>query len=242
MNKNKKIICLAFFLPTFLISCGGRKIPEGPIKDLLDSFRVEKAIENVKNAKLESLSIDTENGKEIGRIKTSYEFSVENNQYYLYRHQSFSGNYVVNDLKEFQVLIYSLDKQNNTFFHKTIRNDQLDDTNLLKNQVENKITKFFYMEESSGFHSGGQYYGDALYVNGYRYYMNLTINEQHDILTYKLVNDATYEGFIINQEYSVNNFGMLLNYYTNIEDLKNGDITTTINIEYNTILDKKNNI
>lgn len=244
MNKiEKSLFLLVPFLSLTLSSCLRGNIPEGPIKDLLDSFNVTDAREFATTAQLKSTITDYVGGKITGRVDTTFEFDARNDQYYIYRHQLFEGTYVVGDLKELEYLVYSLDKENIRFFHKTYRNNVLDDKTLLQDDVRERVRNFFYLKEDSGFHQGGQYFGDVLYVNGYRYHMNLTLNEKKETLTYKLVNDATHDGVLINQSYTVNKYGMLLNYTNSALNRENSDeISTTISVIYNEELTKKGDL
>ena len=65
----------------------------------------------------------------------------------------------------------------------------------------------------------GYYYGDSIKINR-KYYELFTLDEENEILNYKLFNDNTHPDYVVNITFSVNNFGMLLNLETTTKELE----------------------
>lgn len=235
MWKIKKSILLAFVIT--LTACTNPNVPDD-LQHFCRQFSFQKAIQNHLKGDL-NYSIkyyDKEQLEGQNNVVLAYDFSNKEN-YICDVEQIYEGIYVIDNVIKKSI---SLDKDDTSDGYiiktttTTLTEDDSDvDFSISTSTKEENVTSDyafkqfqdkFFGYDLNGLYSQGLYYGDALYYMLDSNYMFMEINEEDNTLTYKL--DKTYietDNTYIAYEYKVDSYGMLLDYYNEMNDAPSED-------------------
>ncbi len=238
----KRYLKILLLISIFTLCSCNSKIPEGPIRDYIEGFSINKALDNIFTASLEYYNYEyNSSGEEIGKAYCYFEFDRSNEKLpYLYLYRTYEGSLVQeDDVKEKEVLKY-IDESKT--YGCEITDGVRKDLTVDKTKINDSITSFFYKDKTYDYYRGGLYYGDLIKISAEKWHINFSISED-GLLRYQLINDMTYEGAIFNTDYTVTKEGMLKDYYYDGTIIETKDkILNTIKIEYNIELDKRTSI
>ena len=110
-------------------------------------------------------------------------------------------------------------EEDDKYFRYLIEDDQSSKSEISKDTITTYFKKFFYTSDAGNMYLDGYYYGDSIKINR-KYYELFTLDEENEILNYKLFNDNTHPDYVVNTTFSVNKFGMLLNLETSTKELE----------------------
>lgn len=237
----KTRIFLSLLSLIFLSGCNAKTLPDGDIKTFIYNFDYDEAYLNTNICSSKVIQKDFKGENEIGSLVSNTVFEKNDNFIYFYEEIKYSGNYVENNINSYQELDYLIDGK----FYSKILSNNIEQTPLtIKGEIDKKITNYFYTTLNSNYHMYGKYYGDNILVNAANYYENFTLNSSKDMLTYTLKNDLTKKGYVINNSYTVDKFGMVTNQFSEIKSLDSSGLSVMTNFEakYNGEIEKKENI
>ncbi len=242
MKINKKLSLLTLLISTFSLSLSScnKPIPDGPIKDFVVNFSISKTLQEVLKGKMEQHNYQYDgNGNEISHTYSMMEFDRSDESLpYFYKKATFEGeNKPENSYEYLEVLEY-FDKNNNAGFAQKIEDDKKSDYNVKEINVNDSIDTFFFTQKDYDYYRGSFYYGDLINRAIDKWYINFEVID--DLLVYELVNDITYEDVIMNQKYSVNKYGMLLDYTYDARIISTNErVVNTIKCEYDVEINRK---
>jgi len=225
----KLLIVLSSLL---LVSCGSSSMPEGDIKDFIDSFEYEKTEKSTQSGSCYFKQVDYDGEEILGSSEYEISFSWNSNSLYYKKNATYVGNYIENNLKTY----FEEDScdENNNLSSIIKENGEIKDPLTMKDSIKENIRSYFYTENQSGYHMYGKYYGDNLIINATDYYNNFSLNNDKTLLTYNLENDLTKKDYIINNIFVVDTYGMLVSSNMEVKSLTNSGykISTTFNAQY----------
>ena len=238
---NKKIFSLLLIvLMCFVITGCKKDIPEGDIKNLVESFNIDNARSNIKHGSSTVTSVYYEEGVELGSI-TTYTYIDTRDCYYHYSKTVLSGDYYGNGEDQFMYyeketisylnndgLIIALEKTDGIVEEITYRREDLDTL----------INYFYYTNSDYNYYKGGVYYGDYIRANCAKYYDLFSLNDEKNILTFEVNSISKADDgqeILTMHKYSVNEFGMILDLSTwsMIKENTDTNSKTTMDCNYN---------
>lgn len=193
-----------------LSSCNDYKVRED-VQKYYESINYDKARKNTHNLSLTS-SFEVKENNEITSYRyTTLEACFDKDNYFLDVKESYKGVYAENDLKEAQKKLYI--GEDGKYYQYTNFDGQIQENVVDLTVIENSLTNVFYSSEMGGLKTGGLYYGDDI-KQLYRFQEHMKIDENTGILTLT-VNHFISDGVDNSYSYSLNKYGMLLNYDLN---------------------------
>ena len=211
----KKVLLL--IIPFLLVSCtydGFDKVTS----DFIENFNIKDAYSSTNTVTLNRVSriynYKDNSEKDISNSYTTIIFdkSDVNNLYYFEEVKEYKGE--KNSLKSVEIK-----KEDDKYFRYLIEDDQSSKSEISKDTITTYFKKFFYTSDAGNMYLDGYYYGDSIKINR-KYYELFTLDEENEILNYKLFNDNTHPDYVVNTTFSVNKFGMLLNLETTTKELE----------------------
>ena len=211
----KKVLLL--IIPFLLVSCtydGFDKVTS----DFIENFNIKDAYSSTNTVTLNRVSriynYKDNSEKDISNSYTTIIFdkSDANNLYYFEEVKEYKGE--KNSLKSVEIK-----KEDDKYFRYLIEDDQSSKSEISKDTITTYFKKFFYTSDAGNMYLDGYYYGDSIKINR-KYYELFTLDEENEILNYKLFNDNTHPDYVVNTTFSVNKFGMLLNLETSTKELE----------------------
>ena len=211
----KKVLLL--IIPFLLVSCtydGFDKVTS----DFIENFNIKDAYSSTNTVTLNRVSriynYKDNSEKDISNSYTTIIFdkSDVNNLYYFEEVKEYKGE--KNSLKSVEIK-----KEDDKYFRYLIEDDQSSKSEISKDTITTYFKKFFYTSDAGNMYLDGYYYGDSIKINR-KYYELFTLDEENEILNYKLFNDNTHPDYVVNTTFSVNKFGMLLNLETSTKELE----------------------
>ena len=205
----KKVLLL--IIPFLLVSCtydGFDKVTS----DFIENFNIKDAYSSTNTVTLNRVSriynYKDNSEKDISNSYTTIIFdkSDANNLYYFEEVKEYKSE--KNSLKSVEIK-----KEDDKYFRYLIEDDQSSKSEISKDTITTYFKKFFYTSDAGNMYLDGYYYGDSIKINR-KYYELFTLDEENEILNYKLFNDNTHPDYVVNTTFSVNKFGMLLNLET----------------------------
>ena len=217
---NKKILLILLLVLSFITLTGCRKdIPEGDIKNLVESFNIDNAMSNILYGSSTVTSVHYEDGIELGQI-TTYTYIDRRNGYYHYSKTTLSGNYYGTGEDQFnyyeQETISYIDSEGLIIaFEKT--DGIVKEVTYRREDIDTLINYFYYTNSEYNYYKGGVYYGDYIRANCAKYYELFSLNEEKNILSFEVNSISKAEDkqeILTMHKYSVNEFGMILDLST----------------------------
>ena len=211
----KKVLLL--IIPFLLVSCtydGFDKVTS----DFIENFNIKDAYNSTNTVTLNRVSriynYKDNSEKDISNSYTTIIFdkSDANNLYYFEEVKEYKSE--KNSLKSVEIK-----KEDDKYFRYLIEDDQSSKSEISKDTITTYFKKFFYTSDAGNMYLDGYYYGDSIKINR-KYYELFTLDEENEILNYKLFNDNTHPDYVVNTTFSVNKFGMLLNLETTTKELE----------------------
>ena len=211
----KKVLLL--IIPFLLVSCtydGFDKVTS----DFIENFNIKDAYSSTNTVTLNRVSriynYKDNSEKDISNSYTTIIFdkSDANNLYYFEEVKEYKSE--KNSLKSVEIK-----KEDDKYFRYLIEDDQSSKSEISKDTITTYFKKFFYTSDAGNMYLDGYYYGDSIKINR-TYYELFTLDEENEILNYKLFNDNTHPDYVVNTTFSVNKFGMLLNLETTTKELE----------------------
>ena len=211
----KKVLLL--IIPFLLVSCtydGFDKVTS----DFIENFNIKDAYNSTNTVTLNRVSriynYKDNSEKDITNSYTTIIFdkSDANNLYYFEEVKEYKDE--KNSLKSVEIK-----KEDDKYFRYLIEDDQSSKSEISKDAITTYFKKFFYTSDAGNMYLDGYYYGDSIKINR-KYYELFTLDEENEILNYKLFNDNTHPDYVVNTTFSVNKFGMLLNLETSAKELE----------------------
>lgn len=211
----KKVLLL--IIPFLLVSCtydGFDKVTS----DFIENFNIKDAYNSTNTVTLNRVSriynYKDNSEKDISNSYTTIIFdkSDANNLYYFEEVKEYKDE--KNSLKSVEIK-----KEDEKYFRYLIEDDQSSKSEISKDTITTYFKKFFYTSDAGNMYLDGYYYGDSIKINR-KYYELFTLDEENEILNYKLFNDNTHPDYVVNTTFSVNKFGMLLNLETTTKELE----------------------
>ena len=211
----KKVLLL--IIPFLLVSCtydGFDKVTS----DFIENFNIKDAYSSTNTVTLNRVSriynYKDNSEKDISNSYTTIIFdkSDANNLYYFEEVKEYKSE--KNFLKSVEIK-----KEDDKYFRYLIEDDQSSKSEISKDTITTYFKKFFYTSDAGNMYLDGYYYGDSIKINR-KYYELFTLDEENEILNYKLFNDNTHPDYVVNTTFSVNKFGMLLNLETTTKELE----------------------
>lgn len=211
----KKVLLL--IIPFLLVSCtydGFDKVTS----DFIENFNIKDAYSSTNTVTLNRVSriynYKDNSEKDISNSYTTIIFdkSDANNLYYFEEVKEYKDE--KNSLKSVEIK-----KEDDKYFRYLIEDDQSSKSEISKDTITTYFKKFFYTSDAGNMYLDGYYYGDSIKINR-KYYELFTLDEENEILNYKLFNDNTHPDYVVNTTFSVNKFGMLLNLETTAKELE----------------------
>ena len=209
----KKVLLL--IIPFLLVSCtydGFDKVTS----DFIENFNIKDAYSSTNTVTLNRVSriynYKDNSEKDISNSYTTIIFdkSDANNLYYFEEVKEYKSE--KNSLKSVEIK-----KEDDKYFRYLIEDDQSSKSEISKDTITTYFKKFFYTSDAGNMYLDGYYYGDSIKINR-KYYELFTLDEENEILNYKLFNDNTHPDYVVNTTFSVNKFGMLLNLETTTKE------------------------
>ena len=211
----KKVLLL--IIPFLLVSCtydGFDKVTS----DFIENFNIKDAYSSTNTVTLNRVSriynYKDNSEKDISNSYTTIIFdkSDANNLYYFEEVKEYKSE--KNSLKSVEIK-----KEDDKYFRYLIEDDQSSKSEISKDTITTYFKKFFYTSDAGNMYLDDYYYGDSIKINR-KYYELFTLDEENEILNYKLFNDNTHPDYVVNTTFSVNKFGMLLNLETTTKELE----------------------
>ena len=193
----------------FALSSCNRTDFEGKMKDFVNNFNFDSAFENTKSCTATYIQNDIQNDSIVDYARQYYVFANDSISPYYYYKGEFSGQYAI-DVGVYYQEELAYFKNGNYFYQQKVNSEEVQTIEIDKDGLSDKIISYFYTNLESGYHRYGKYYGDNIMINGGSYAFLFTLDEENETLTYNLVNDISYSGYIINNKFTVDKYGMLL--------------------------------
>lgn len=243
---NKKFLYLLFLL-VIVVCLGGcqKDIPEGEIKDYVSAFDFDETYENVKYGSSVLNSVHYIDGISQGEI-TIYTYIDRRDGLYHYSKTVLSGDYYGDGVDQFKYYtretIAYLNEDGFVVAYELV-DGLVNELQYRNEDMDLLIKNFFYTDLEYNYHKGGCYYGDYILGNIGNYYNSFKINEKTNNLEFSVKSQYTDRDklkYNLIHQYSVNQYGMIVNLFskTELDENKGSYSLTTMECDYENEFEK----
>lgn len=216
---NKIFFLIILITSLFCLASCKSEIPEGDIKDFVESLNFDKTYQETKCVNAVMTSEHYQDGTLQGKIETTTYINLEKGEYYYSKNDIYGNYYGIGEDKfnyHHQELVAYIDENNKVIAYK-ITDGKREELKYRPEDIVLLIKQFYYTDNQNNYHKGGIYYGDYIKTNCAKNYQFFKLNKEKTILYYQLNSLYTSKEkkkIIIMHSFSVNNLGMLLNLST----------------------------
>lgn len=206
MNKKTFPLLLMVFA---LVSCGTQISKE--LEDYLLNMNYQKVYDDTNNGLVKSTYDEYNNDLLVGTHYQEKEFGrrlLDTRMIYTISiRDDYTGNKIENTIKN-NYLTISFDGEKNSYFKSIDINGAITESLISDADAFNAYKTIFYLYDSP-YKGGGIYYGDYCAVKSKNFDGSYKINNDGS-LTYKSHDDASYAGSVIEEEFTINKYGLML--------------------------------